>query len=123
MSPIALENAFRYYKKLGKLPKAVIVVHLYGQSADMDPIMEICNKYKVSVIEDAAESLGATYKGVQTGTIGKYGVYSFNGNKIITTSGGGMLVSNNIDGLHKAKFWATQSRDNERYYQHSEICV
>lgn len=121
MSPIALENAFRYYKKLGKLPKAVIVVHLYGQSADMDPIMEICNKYKVSVIEDAAESLGATYKGVQTGTIGKYGVYSFNGNKIITTSGGGMLVSNNIDGLHKAKFWATQSRDNERYYQHSEL--
>ncbi len=121
MSPIALENAFKYYEELGKSPKAVIVVHLYGQSADMDPIMEICNRYNVPVIEDAAESLGATYKGVQTGTIGKYGIYSFNGNKIITTSGGGMLVSNNIDGLQKAKFWATQSRDNTRYYQHSEL--
>lgn len=121
MSPIALENAFEYYGKLGRLPKAVIVVHLYGQSADMDPIMDICNRYNVPVIEDAAESLGATYKGVQTGTIGKYGIYSFNGNKIITTSGGGMLVSNNIDGLHKAKFWATQARDNARHYQHSEL--
>lgn len=121
MSPIALENAFEYYEKLGRLPKAVIVVHLYGQSADMDPIMDICNRYNVPVIEDAAESLGATYKGVQTGTIGKYGIYSFNGNKIITTSGGGMLVSNNIDGLHKAKFWATQSRDKARHYQHSEL--
>ena len=119
MSPIALENAFEYYGKLGRLPKAVIVVHLYGQSADMDPIMDICNRYNVPVIEDAAESLGSTYKGVQTGTIGKYGIYSFNGNKIITTSGGGMLVSNNIDGLHKAKFWATQARDNARHYQHS----
>ena len=121
MSPIALENAFKYYEEIGRIPKAVIVVHLYGQSADMDKIMKICNKYKVPVIEDAAESLGATYKGVQTGTIGEYGVYSFNGNKIITTSGGGMLVSNNIDGLHKAKFWATQARDKERYYQHSEL--
>ena len=121
MSPIALVNAFEYYEKLGRLPKAVIVVHLYGQSADMDPIMNICNRYNVPVIEDAAESLGATYKGVQTGTIGKYGIYSFNGNKIITTSGGGMLVSNNIDGLHKAKFWATQSRDKARHYQHSEL--
>ena len=121
MSPIALENAFEYYEKLGRLPKAVIVVHLYGQSADMDPIMDICNRYNVPVIEDAAESLGATYKGVQTGTIGKYGIYSFNGNKIITTSGGGMLVSNNVDGLHKAKFWATQARDKARHYQHSEL--
>lgn len=121
MSPIALENAFKYYEELGKMPKAVIVVHLYGQSADMDPIMDICNRYNVPVIEDAAESLGATYKGIQTGTIGKYGVYSFNGNKIITTSGGGMLVSNNIDGLHKAKFWATQARDKARHYQHSEL--
>lgn len=121
MSPIALENALRYYEELGKLPKAVIVVHLYGQSADMDSIMEICNRYNVPVIEDAAESLGATYKGVQTGTIGKYGIYSFNGNKIITTSGGGMLVSNNVDGLHKAKFWATQARDKARHYQHSEL--
>ena len=121
MSPIALRNAFEYYEKLGRLPKAVIVVHLYGQSADMDSIMEICNRYNVPVIEDAAESLGATYKGVQTGTIGKYGIYSFNGNKIITTSGGGMLVSNNVDGLHKAKFWATQARDKARHYQHSEL--
>ncbi|SCJ34034.1 UDP-4-amino-4-deoxy-L-arabinose--oxoglutarate aminotransferase [uncultured Clostridium sp.] len=121
MSPIALENAFKYYEELGKMPRAVIVVHLYGQSADMYPIMEICNRYNVPVIEDAAESLGATYKGSQTGTIGKYGIYSFNGNKIITTSGGGMLVSNNIDGLHKAKFWSTQSRDEARHYQHSEL--
>lgn len=121
MSPVALENAFKYYEELGKLPKAVIVVHLYGQSADMDPIMEICNRYNVPVIEDAAESLGATYKGIQTGTIGKYGIYSFNGNKIITTSGGGMLVSDDTDGLLKAKFWSTQARDKARHYQHSEL--
>ena len=93
MSPVALKNAFEYYDKLGKRPKAVIVVHLYGQSAEMDKIMELCNEYNVPVIEDAAESLGATYKGVQTGTIGRYGIYSFNGNKIITSSGGGMLVT------------------------------
>ena len=121
MSPIALKNAFEVYSAKGRLPKAVIVVHLYGQSANMDEIMAICNSYNVPVIEDAAESLGATYKGKQTGTIGKYGIYSFNGNKIITTSGGGMLVSDNEEGIKKSKFWATQARDNKRYYHHTEL--
>ena len=121
MTPTALKNAFEVYSAKGRLPKAVIVVHLYGQPAKMDEIMAICNEYNVPVIEDAAESLGATYKGKQTGTIGKYGIYSFNGNKIITTSGGGMLVSNDEEGIKKSRFWATQARDNERYYQHTEL--
>ena len=121
MSPIALEKAFKNSEEEGKLPKAVIVVHLYGQSADMDRIIHICNKYNTPIIEDAAESLGATYKGRQTGTIGEYGIYSFNGNKIITTSGGGMLVSKNEKKIEKARFWATQSRDNARHYQHTEL--
>ena len=121
MSPIALKNAFEVYSAKGRLPKAVIVVHLYGQPAKMDEIMAICNEYNVPVIEDAAESLGATYKGKQTGTIGKYGIYSFNGNKIITTSGGGMLVSDDEEGIKKSRFWATQARDNARYYKHTEL--
>ena len=121
MCPKALERAFDNAKKNNKMPKAVIVVNLYGQSADYDRLKEICDKYNTPIIEDAAESLGATYKGKQTGTIGDIGIYSFNGNKIITTSGGGMLVSNNVDGLHKAKFWATQARDKARHYQHSEL--
>ena len=121
MSPIALKKAFEVYSEKGRLPKAVIVVHLYGQSANMDEIMAICNEYNVPVIEDAAESLGATYKGKQTGTIGKYGIYSFNGNKIITTSGGGMLVSNDQEGINKSRFLATQARDNKRYYHHTEL--
>ena len=121
MSPVALKNAFEYYDKLGKRPKAVIVVHLYGQSAEMDKIMELCNEYNVPVIEDAAESLGATYKGIQTGTIGRYGIYSFNGNKIITSSGGGMLVTNSEESAQKARFWATQSKEKERYYHHNEL--
>lgn len=121
MSPVALKKAFEYYFEKGIMPKAVIVVHLYGQSANMDEIMSICNKYNVPVIEDAAESLGTTYKGVQTGTIGKFGIFSFNGNKIITTSGGGMLVSDDEEAIKKARFWSTQSRDNERYYQHTEL--
>src|SRR5699024_694152 len=91
MSPAALEEALKKYPHA----KAVIVVHLYGLSANMDEIQKICSKYNVKIIEDAAESLGSYYKGKQTGTIGDYGIYSFNGNKIITTSGGGMLVSNN----------------------------
>lgn len=117
MDPKALEKAFAKYPN----PKAVIIVHLYGTPAKMDDIMEICNKHNVPVIEDAAESLGATYKGKQTGTFGKYGIYSFNGNKIITTSGGGMLVSDDEEKIAKVRFWATQSRDKARYYQHSEI--
>jgi len=121
MSPYALKKAFYYAEKQGKMPKAVIVVNLYGQSADMDALLLICNQYDVPIIEDAAESLGATYKGKASGTFGKLGVYSFNGNKIITTSGGGMLVSDNLDLIEKAKFLATQARDPAPHYQHSEI--
>lgn len=117
MCPKALEEAFEKYPNV----KAVLVVHLYGLSADMDPIMEICRKYGVAVIEDAAESLGTYYKGKHTGTIGDFGIFSFNGNKIITTSGGGMLVSNNQERIAKVRFWATQSRDPARHYQHSEL--
>lgn len=115
--PKALEQAFEKYPQA----KAVLVVHLYGLSADMDKIMEICRRYGATVIEDAAESLGTYYKGKHTGTIGDYGIFSFNGNKIITTSGGGMLVSNNEEKIAKARFWATQSRDPARHYQHSEL--
>jgi len=121
MSPKALQRAFDDAVKNNKLPKAVIVVNLYGQSADYDEILKICNKYNVAVIEDAAESLGTTYKGKQTGTIGEIGVFSFNGNKIITTSGGGMMVSNNEDYTKKALFLATQSREAKRHYEHKEI--
>ncbi|MDT2719652.1 DegT/DnrJ/EryC1/StrS family aminotransferase [Enterococcus gallinarum] len=110
-------------KALEKYPhaKAVLIVHLYGLSAKMDEIKAICDEYGVTLIEDAAESLGTTYKGRYTGTIGQYGIFSFNGNKIITTSGGGMLVSNNKERVEKVKFWATQSRENERHYQHKEL--
>ncbi|MDA8226635.1 MAG: aminotransferase class I/II-fold pyridoxal phosphate-dependent enzyme [Desulfitobacterium hafniense] len=121
MSPSALERAFRAADNSGKLPKAVIVVNLYGQSADMAPLIAICDRYDVPVIEDAAESLGATYQGKASGALGKFGIYSFNGNKIITTSGGGMLVSNNLEALEKARFWATQARDPARHYQHCEV--
>jgi pyridoxal phosphate-dependent aminotransferase EpsN len=121
MSPIALERAFEEAKREGQLPKAVIVVNLYGQSAKMDEILAICNKYNVPVIEDAAESLGSTYKGKKSGTFGKFGIYSFNGNKIITTSGGGMLVSDDVEALQKARFLATQARDPAPHYQHSQV--
>ena len=118
MDPNAVEAAFEKY---GDKIKAVLVVHLYGLSADMDKIMAICNKYNVPVIEDAAESLGTYYKGQHTGTFGEYGIFSFNGNKIITTSGGGMLVSNDEEKVKKVRFWSTQSRDQARHYQHSEL--
>lgn len=117
MSPLALEKAFEKYPKV----KAVLVVHLYGLSADMDKIVEICKKHNVPLIEDAAESLGTYYKGKHTGTFGDYGIFSFNGNKIITTSGGGMLVSNDEERISKVRFWSTQSREQARHYQHSEI--
>jgi len=117
MCPVALEEAFRKYPKV----KAVIVVHLYGLSADMDRIVDLCKSHNVTLIEDAAESLGTYYKGKHTGTFGDYGVFSFNGNKIITTSGGGMLVSNDKEKIDKVRFWATQSRDPARHYQHSEL--
>lgn len=121
MCPIALQKAFDYAVENNKMPKAVLVVNLYGQSADYDKLKAICDKYNVPIIEDAAESLGATYKGVQTGTIGEIGIYSFNGNKIITTSGGGMMVSNNEEYTKKSLFWATQSREAERHYEHKEL--
>lgn len=121
MCPSSLALAFEEAVSLQKLPKAVIVVNLYGQSADLDPIIELCQKYDVPILEDAAESLGATYKGRYSGTIGDIGIYSFNGNKIITTSGGGMMVSNEEAYTKKATFWATQSREAERHYEHKEI--
>ena len=116
MDPKALEKAFEKYA-----PKAVIVVHLYGIPAKLDEIMKICQKHNVPILEDAAESLGATINGKQTGTFGKFGAFSFNGNKIITTSGGGMLVSDDEERIAKVRFWATQSREKFRYYEHKEI--
>ncbi|MCW9132434.1 aminotransferase class I/II-fold pyridoxal phosphate-dependent enzyme [Bacillus paramycoides] len=121
MSPRALECALCDADKEGELPKAIIVVNLYGQSAKMDEILSLCNEYDVPVIEDAAESLGSTYKGKASGTFGKFGIYSFNGNKIITTSGGGMLVSDDVEALQKARFLATQARDLAPHYEHSEM--
>ena len=118
MDPKALEVAFEKY---GAKVKAVLVIHLYGLSADLDPIKNLCDKFGAVLIEDAAESLGSYYKGRHTGTIGDYGIFSFNGNKIITTSGGGMLVSDDEEKIKKARFWATQARDQARHYQHSEL--
>ena len=117
MCPKRLKEAFEKYPNV----KAVIVVHLYGLSADMDEIKVLCEKHDVALIEDAAESLGTYYKGQHTGTFGDYGIFSFNGNKIITSSGGGMLVSDNEERVQKTRFWATQSRDQARHYQHSEL--
>ena len=117
MDPNALEKAFEKYPH----PKAVIVVHLYGTPAKIEEIRKICEKHEVPLVEDSAESLGATYKGKQTGTFGKYGIYSFNGNKIITTSGGGMLISEDEEKIAKVRFWATQAREKARHYEHKEI--
>ena len=117
MDPEALEKAFEKYPN----PKAVIVVHLYGTPAKIDKIVEICKKHNTTLIEDSAESLGSTFKGKHTGTFGDYGIYSFNGNKIITTSGGGMLVSPNEERIQKVRFWSTQAREKARHYEHKEI--
>lgn len=122
MSPEALKKAFDAYKD--NLPKAVIVVHLYGMSAKIDEIKNICQEYNIPLIEDAAESLGTIYKGQYTGTFGDYGIISFNGNKIITSSGGGMILVNAENAEEKAKkilYWSTQARDAARHYQHTEI--
>lgn len=121
MSPAALDRALRDHAKSGRLPKAVVVVNLYGQSADMDPLRTLCDKHGVPVVEDAAESLGATYKGRASGTLGRIGIYSFNGNKIITTSGGGMLVSRDEGLVRRARFLATQARDNAPWYEHTTV--
>lgn len=117
MDPKALEKAFKKYPDT----KVVVLVHLYGVPAKLDEIMEICNKHNAILIEDAAESLGATYKGQQTGSFGKYNVISFNGNKIITTSGGGMLLTDDEEAANKARKWSTQSREPFPYYQHEEL--
>lgn len=134
MSPVALRAGLEKYRAMGRLPKAVIVVHLYGLVANMDEITAVCGEYGVPLIEDAAEALGTTYLGACTngqpkhvGTFGDYGIFSFNGNKIITTSGGGMLFCNIADDnvaderIAKVRFWSTQAREPARWYQHTEI--
>jgi dTDP-4-amino-4,6-dideoxygalactose transaminase len=121
MDPNLLSTALARRAREGKLPKAVILVHLYGQSADLDPIRLACDQYEVPLIEDAAEALGATYKGKALGNFGKIGIFSFNGNKIITTSGGGMLVTDDEALATQARFLATQARDAAPHYQHSQM--
>ncbi len=121
MCPEMLENAIKDRIKKGKKPKAIIIVHLYGMPSKMDEIIAISKKYEIPVLEDAAEAIGSTYKGIQMGTMTEIGIYSFNGNKIITTSGGGALVSNSEKITKKTTFLATQARDNAPHYQHSEI--
>ncbi|MBN8465333.1 aminotransferase class I/II-fold pyridoxal phosphate-dependent enzyme [Corallococcus exiguus] len=121
MDPALLEEELAMRARLGRLPRAVVVVHLYGQSADLDPLMAACDRYGVPVVEDAAEALGSTYKGRTPGTVGRVGIYSFNGNKILTTSGGGMLVSADGELVQHALKLATQARDTAPHYQHSEI--
>ena len=121
MCPVSLEEAIEDRIKIGKKPKAIILVHLYGMPSKMHEIMAVASKYSIPVIEDAAEAIGSTYKGNAMGTLGELGVYSFNGNKIITTSGGGALVSNDEEYCKKAIFLATQARDEAPHYQHSEI--
>jgi len=117
LDPFLIEEAIR---KAPKKPKALILTHLYGQCADLDKIIALCNHHEIALIEDAAESLGATYKDKQSGTFGTFGVYSFNGNKILTTSGGGMLVSPDKELIDKARFYSTQARDDAPYYEHTE---
>jgi len=121
MNPDLLALSLRKAAMENQLPKAVIAVNLYGQSADYDPIQRVCHQYRVPLIEDAAESLGATYKGKQTGNFGDLAVFSFNGNKIITTSGGGMLVSNTKDYIDQARFLSTEAKDPAPHYEHSQL--
>lgn len=121
INPAILETAIKDRIAKGKKPKAIIAVHLYGVPARIDEIMKIANKYEIPVIEDAAEALGSKYFGKPLGSIGVIGILSFNGNKIITTSGGGALISDNKDYIVKARFLSTQARDNAPHYQHSEI--
>ena len=122
MCPTALENAIVDRKKVtGKYPKAIIPVHLYGMPAKMDEILAIANKYNIPVLEDAAEALGSEYKGQMCGTLGTYGAISFNGNKIITTSGGGALICPNEETAERVKFYATQARENRPYYYHEVV--
>ena len=117
MDPIALEKAFELYPEV----KVVVVAHLYGVPGKIDEIKAVCDKHNAIIIEDAAESLGATYKGVQTGTFGKYNCISFNGNKIITGSAGGMLLTDSEEAANKVRKWSTQARENVPWYQHEEV--
>ncbi|MDP3760315.1 MAG: aminotransferase class I/II-fold pyridoxal phosphate-dependent enzyme [Ramlibacter sp.] len=121
MSPAALERALEWAQREGRLPRCVIIVNLYGQSADMDALLPLCERYGVAVLEDAAESLGAQYKGTASGGFGRIGVYSFNGNKIITTSGGGMLVADDPAVAERARKLATQAREPAAHYEHVEV--
>ncbi|MTI38859.1 DegT/DnrJ/EryC1/StrS family aminotransferase [Fulvivirga lutimaris] len=121
MDPVLLEKAITDQIEKGSKPAAVIFVHLYGMPGKIDEIVNVCKKYDIPLIEDAAEALGSSFKGQKLGTFGDFGIYSFNGNKIITTSGGGALVSNNEVWIKKARFLATQARDQAPHYQHSEI--
>ena len=122
MDPELLEKAIVDRKvKTGKYPKAIIPVHLYGMPAKMDEIMAIANRYDIPILEDAAEALGSKYKGQLCGTFGEYGVLSFNGNKMITTSGGGALVTSTVEAKNRVMFYATQARENAPHYQHKEI--
>ena len=121
MSPALLAEALAERARRGRTPRAVVVVHLYGQSADMDPILEACRSHGVPVLEDAAEALGTLYKGQPAGSFGAAAAFSFNGNKIITTSGGGMLVARREDWIDRARFWSTQARDAGIAYEHSDV--
>jgi pyridoxal phosphate-dependent aminotransferase EpsN len=121
MDPNLLEDALRVSERAGRLPKAIVVVDLYGQCADYDSILQLSNRYGVPILEDAAEALGATYRSSLAGTLGQIGIFSFNGNKIITTTGGGMLVSSNRQWIEKARFWSQQARDPGLAYTHTEI--
>ncbi len=121
MDPDLLAETLEERARRGRLPKAVILVHLYGQSADLDRIETACRRYDVPIFEDAAEALGTHYRGEQVGTRSPLSVFSFNGNKIITTSGGGMLVARDRGWVEKARFWSTQSREPVAWYEHKEI--
>lgn len=121
VDPALLAEAVEARVRVGRAPRAVILVHLYGQSADIAPVLEVCGRHGITLVEDAAEALGATYQGRSPGTFGRFGIFSFNGNKIITTSGGGMLVSEDGDAIAHARKLATQARDAAPHYEHSEI--
>ena len=121
LDPNVLEQALKAKAAVGKLPKALILVHLFGQSVDLDPILELARRYEVPTLEDAAEALGTLYKGAQVGAFGDVGVVSFNGNKIITTTSGGALISSDEAKVQKARFWSTQARDPSIAYEHSEL--